>query len=157
MREDLDEQLDDVRERMILIIEDDHVVWRQAARSGLLFDLDLWLGDRTLRLGLDRHHLTSFKALCAQNYTGVYDVGMKDTQKEVADMNDIELRGVTFSDMHVTHPNKKVADVIYKADVQGASKGKDFSGPYNCSSVWMNDKGGKWLCVLHTEVKVGTQ
>ena len=99
----------------------------------------------------------AYKALCAPTYTGVYDVGMKDTQKEVADMNDIELRGVTFSDTHVTHPSKKVAIVVYKADVQGASKGKDFSGPYNCSGVWMNDKGGKWLCVLHTEAKVGTQ
>ena len=99
----------------------------------------------------------AYKALLAPTYTGIYDVGMKDVQKEVADMNDVELRGVSFSDMHVIHPSKKVAIVIYKADVQGALKGKDFSGPYNCSSVWMNDKGGKWLCVLHTEVKVGTQ
>jgi hypothetical protein len=65
MGKDLDEQLDDVLKRVIFIIEDDHVVRRQAAGSGLWFDLDLWLGDRTLRLGLDRHHLTSFKALCA--------------------------------------------------------------------------------------------
>ena len=98
----------------------------------------------------------AYKALLAPTYTGIYDVGMKDVQKEVADMNDIELRGVTFSDMHVTHPSKKVAIVIYKADVQGALKGKDFSGPYNCSSVWMKENG-KWLGVLHTEVKVGTQ
>ncbi len=99
----------------------------------------------------------AFKALCAPTYTGIYDVGMKDAQKEVADMNDVELRSVSFSDMHVTHPSKKVAIVIYKADEQGAYKGKDFSGTYNCSGVWMNNKGGKWLCVLHTEVKVGTQ
>jgi hypothetical protein len=97
----------------------------------------------------------AFKALCAPNYTGVYDVGMKDTQKEVADMNDIEIRSVSFSDTHVTHSRKNVAIVTYKADVQGAAKGKDFSGMYNCSAVWMNESG-KWLCVLHTEVKTGT-
>jgi len=98
----------------------------------------------------------AFKALCAPTYTGIYDVGMKDLQKEVADMNDTELRSVSFSDMHVTHPSKKAAIVIYKADVQGAAKGKDFSGTYNCSSVWMKESGN-WLGVLHTEVKVGTQ
>jgi Domain of unknown function (DUF4440) len=96
----------------------------------------------------------AFKALCAPNYTGVYDVGMKDTQKEVADMNDIELRNISFSDTHVTHPRKNVAIVTYKADLQGAYKGKDFSGMYNCSAVWMNESG-KWLCALHTEVKSG--
>ena len=94
----------------------------------------------------------AFKALCAPNYTGVYDVGMKDTAKELSDMNDTEIRSVSFSDMHVTHPTKGVAIVVYKADGQGAYKGKDFSGTYNCTGVWM-DKGGKWLCVLHTEVK----
>jgi hypothetical protein len=74
--------------------------------------------------------------------------------RNAENLNDIELRGVTFSDMHVTHPSKKVTIVIYKADEKGADKGKDFSGMYNCYGVWMNDKGGKWLCVLHTEAKV---
>ena len=97
----------------------------------------------------------AFKALCAPTYTGVYDVGIKDTQKELADMNDIEIRSVSFSDMHVTHPTKDIVVVIYKADAQGAYKGKDFSGMYNCSAVWM-DRGGKWLCVLHTEAKTET-
>jgi len=96
----------------------------------------------------------AYKALLAPTYTGIYDVGMKDVQKEVADMNEIELRGVSFSDMQVRHPSKKVAIVIYKADEQGTYKGKDFSGPYNCSGVWMKDSG-KWLCVLHTEAKAG--
>ena len=94
----------------------------------------------------------AFKTLCAPDYAGIYDVGTKDREKELADMSDTEIRGVSFSDMHVTHPTKNVALVIYKADVQGAYKGKDFSGMYNCSALWM-DKGGKWLCVLHTEVK----
>ncbi len=94
----------------------------------------------------------AFKALCAPSYTGVYDVGTKDSGKEIADMNDIEIRGVSFSDMHVSHLTKNVAIVVYKADVQGAFKGKDFSGMYNCSAVW-TDKDGKWLCALHTEVK----
>jgi hypothetical protein len=98
----------------------------------------------------------AFKALCAPTYIGVYDVGTKDAQKEVADMNDIEIRSVQFSDIHVAHPSKKVAILTYKADVQGAAKGKDFSGNYNCSAVWMND-GSKWLSALHTEVKAGTQ
>ena len=98
----------------------------------------------------------AFKALCAPNYIGVYDVGTKDAEKEVADMKDIEIRSVNFNDTHVAHPSKKVAILTYKADVQGAAKGKDFSGNYNCSAVWMND-GGKWLCALHTEAKAGTQ
>jgi hypothetical protein len=94
----------------------------------------------------------AFQALLAPGYTGVYDSGAKDVKTELADMNETEIRGVSFGGTHVTHPTKDVAIIVYKAEVQGAYKGKDISGTYNCSAVWMN-KGGKWLCVLHTEVK----
>jgi hypothetical protein len=40
----------------------------------------------------------------------------------------------------------------YKATIQETSEGKDMSGTYNSASVWVK-KSGKWLEVLHTEVK----
>ena len=96
----------------------------------------------------------AFQAFYTSDYTGVYGDGMKDIKGEVADMNNSDILSLTFSDMHVTHPAQDVAIVIYKADLQGTYKGKDVSGRYNCSGVWMNN-GGKWLCPLHTEAKAG--
>jgi hypothetical protein len=49
-------------------------------------------------------------------------------------------------------PNKDTAVLTYKVTVQGSFKGEDISGAYYASSVWVN-QGGKWLAILHTEVK----
>ncbi len=71
---------------------------------------------------------------------------------EVADMAKTDLRDYSLADMKVVFPNADVAVTRYKTTIQQTSEGKDMSGTHNSASVWVK-KSGKWLEVLHTEVK----
>jgi hypothetical protein len=58
----------------------------------------------------------------------------------------------SFSSAFAAGERADVAVTRYKATIQQTSEGKDLSGTYNSASVWVK-KSGKWLEVLHTEVK----
>jgi hypothetical protein len=94
----------------------------------------------------------AFKKYLATDYSGVYADGVKNVDKEVADMEKSELRDYSLSDMKVGFPSADVAVTTYKATLQGSSGGQDISGTYNVASVWVK-KGGKWLVVFHTDAK----
>jgi hypothetical protein len=94
----------------------------------------------------------AFKKYLATDYSGVYADGVKNLDKEVADMEKSELRDYSLSDMKVGFPSADVAVTTYKATLQGSSGGQDISGTYNVASVWVK-KGGKWLVVFHTDAK----
>jgi Domain of unknown function (DUF4440) len=94
----------------------------------------------------------AFKALMSKDYYGVYAEGIKTLDTEVADMAKSDLRDYSFSDVKVVFPRPNLAVVTYKANVQASAEGKDVSGTYNSSSVWLR-KGKKWVGVLHTESK----
>jgi len=74
-------------------------------------------------------------------------------QCEVADMAKTDLRDYSLADMKVVFPSADGAVTRYKTTIQMTSEGKDRSGTYNSASVWVK-KSGKWLEVLHAEVKV---
>ena len=94
----------------------------------------------------------AFKKYLAIDYCGFYAEGIKNADKEVAEMEKTELRDYSLADMKVTFPGPNVAVTTYKAIVQSSSEGKDTSGTYNAASVWIT-KGGKWLIIFHTEAK----
>jgi hypothetical protein len=94
----------------------------------------------------------TFKKYLATDYSGVYADGVKNLDKEVADMEKSELRDYSLTDMKVVFPSADVAVTTYKATLQGSSGGQDTSGTYNVASVWIK-KGGKWLVVFHTDAK----
>ena len=94
----------------------------------------------------------AFKKYLATDYSGVYADGVKNLDKEVADMEKSELRDYSLTDMNVVFPSADVAVITYKATLQGSSGGQDISGTYNVASVWIK-KGGKWLVVFHTDAK----
>jgi len=94
----------------------------------------------------------AFKKYLAADYCGVYADGIKNADKEVADMEKSELRDYSLADMKVVFPSADVAVTTYKATLQGSSGGQDTSGTYNVASVWAK-KGGKWLVVFHTDAK----
>jgi hypothetical protein len=93
-----------------------------------------------------------FKKYLTTDYCGVYAEGIKNVDKEVADMEKTELRDYSFADMKVVFPSADVAVATYKATLQSSSGGQDTSGTYNVASVWIK-KGGKWLVIFHTDVK----
>ena len=94
----------------------------------------------------------AFKKYLAPDYSGVYADGVKNLDKEVADMEKSELRDYSLTDMKVVFPSADVAVATYKATLQGSSGGQDTSGTYNVASVWIK-KGGKWLVIFHTDIK----
>lgn len=94
----------------------------------------------------------AFKKLLAKDYCGAYAEGIKNVDAEIADMEKGELREYSFADTKVVFPSPDVAVMTYKVTMQGTSAGKDISGTYNASSVWVK-RDGKWLGALHTEVK----
>jgi hypothetical protein len=94
----------------------------------------------------------AFKKLMSEDYCGEYAEGIKNLDREVADMAKTDLRDYSLADMKVVFPSADVAVITYKATIQQTSEGKDLSGTYNSGSIWVK-KGGKWLEVFHTEVK----
>lgn len=94
----------------------------------------------------------AFKKLMSKDYYGEYAEGIKNLDKEVADMAKADLRDYSLADMKVIFPSADVAVITYKSTIQQNSEGKDMSGTYNSGSIWVK-KGGKWLEVFHTEVK----
>ena len=94
----------------------------------------------------------AFRKLMSKDYYGTYAEGIKNLDREVADMAKTDLREYSLADMKVVFPSADVAVTRYKATIQETSEGKDMSGTYNSASVWVK-KSGKWLEVLHTEVK----
>ena len=94
----------------------------------------------------------AFKKLMSEDYCGVYAEGIKNLDREVADMAKSDLRDYSLADMKVVFPSADVAVITYKSTIQQTSEGKDMSGTYNSGSIWVK-KGGKWLEVFHTEVK----
>ena len=94
----------------------------------------------------------AFKKLMSEDYCGEYAEGIKNLDREVADMAKTDLRDYSLADMKVVFPSADVAVITYKATIQQTSEGKDMSGTYNSGSIWVK-KSGKWLEVFHTEVK----
>jgi len=94
----------------------------------------------------------AFKKLMSEDYCGEYAEGIKNLDREVADMAKTDLRDYSLADMKVVFPSADVAVITYKTTIQQTSEGKDMSGTYNSGSIWVK-KGGKWLEVFHTEVK----
>jgi hypothetical protein len=94
----------------------------------------------------------AFKKLMSKDYYGEYAEGIKNLDREVADMAKTDLREYSLADMKVVFPSSDVAVITYKTTMQLTFEGKDMSGTYNSASVWVK-KDGKWLEVFHTEVK----
>jgi hypothetical protein len=93
-----------------------------------------------------------FRKYFAPGYQGVYSDGVASTKDELASMKSIELKSYALSDVKVSRPTKTSALMTYKVDMQETEGGKDLSGAYYASSLWVK-RGDKWLTILHTEVK----
>ena len=94
----------------------------------------------------------AFRKLMSKDYYGTYAEGIKNLDREVADMAKTDLREYSFADMKVVFPSADIAVITYKTTIQQTSEGKDMSGTYNNGSIWVK-KGEKWLEVFHTEAK----
>lgn len=93
-----------------------------------------------------------FSSFFASNYQGVYAEGTETVKEEVADMKKSEIKSYSLSGVKVVRPTKTSALMTYQVDLSGSYDGKDMSGKYNTSSLWVK-RGDKWVAILHTQAK----
>jgi hypothetical protein len=93
-----------------------------------------------------------FRSYFTSNYQGVYSDGFEALKDELADLKKSEVKSYSLSDVKVVRPTKTSALITYKVDLSGTYEGKDVSGSYNTSSLWVK-RGDKWLAILHTQAK----
>lgn len=94
--------------------------------------------------------------LIAPGNQGIYFGAVKSDAESHEDGKYIEIKNQTFSDWKVTFPTKDVAILTYKGTSTSTYKGKDTSGTYVVSSVWVNING-EWKSALYHETKAEPQ
>lgn len=94
--------------------------------------------------------------LMAPGNQGIYFGAVKSEAESHEDGKYIEIKNISFSDWKVTFPTKDVAILTYKSTGTSTYKGKDTSGTYVISSVWVNING-EWKAALYHETKAEPQ
>ena len=82
--------------------------------------------------------------------------GISDAEESLKNLKDTDLKEVAFSDWKVTFPVPDTAIVTYKNTNKGSYKGKDTSGTYHNSAVWVKING-EWKSAIYTETKAEPQ
>jgi len=93
-----------------------------------------------------------FKKLVSAKFMGVYEEGVSDMQKEMADMQKWDMKSFTISDFKATPASPDDCVTTYTVKVEGTYDGKDQSGTFNAGSVWKK-QNGQWQAIFHTNVK----
>jgi len=92
----------------------------------------------------------------ATGYQSIYFGKVKPDAEAADDNKYIDIKNISFSDWKATFPTKDVAILTYKGTGQSTYKGKDTSGTYVASSVWVNING-EWKQALYHETKAEPQ
>ncbi|MFN0122571.1 MAG: nuclear transport factor 2 family protein [Blastocatellia bacterium] len=88
----------------------------------------------------------------ADDYTGVYDTGMRTAAQDLADVRNLDVQSYEMKDVKVTIASKDTAVITYQAMMKGKAGKQDVSGAYNVASVWV-EREGQWLTQMHTDMK----
>lgn len=86
------------------------------------------------------------------DFMAVYDDGIKGRDQDAADMGLTTTKSYSLSNIKAASPNKDTVVLTYSANFNGTYKGKNTSGVYHCSAVYVN-QDGVWKAALYTEVK----
>jgi hypothetical protein len=93
-----------------------------------------------------------FKKVVADDLVAVYAEGISDMAKEMSDMQKWDMKSFAISDYKITSYGTDTVISTYTVTVSGTFDGKDASGTYNASSVWMQ-RNGEWQAIYHTNIK----
>lgn len=95
----------------------------------------------------------AFGNLLADDQLEVTSEGVLDKAGSIASVKDFEPTEVVFSDWKFLSIDKDAFLVIYKADLKGKYKGKEFPPESGwASSAWVN-RGGKWQAIYHQQCR----
>ena len=93
-----------------------------------------------------------FKKIVSADMMAVYSDGVTDVQKDVADMQKMDMKSFTISDFKMTASGADIVMTSYKVKIEGTHGGEDASGNFYAGSVWKNEKG-EWRAIFHTMVE----
>lgn len=98
----------------------------------------------------------TFGNMLADSQIEVLPDALHDKAGSIAGVKEFEPTEVTFSDWKYLPIDKDAVVVVYRVDVKGKSKGKEFP-PISArsSSAWVN-RNGKWVATYHQECEVST-
>jgi hypothetical protein len=103
-----------------------------------------------------KKQVDEYKKYLASGYRAVYNDAIKDANQDAENMRLGELKEYSLMDEKVTFPHKDTAVMTFKFTSKSTYKGKDTSGAYHASAVWVN-QDGKWKVALYQETKVEPQ
>ncbi|MGH9963126.1 MAG: DUF4440 domain-containing protein, partial [Pyrinomonadaceae bacterium] len=98
----------------------------------------------------------TFGNMLADTMVEVLPDAVHDKAGSIAGVKEFEPTEITFSDWKYLPIDKDAVVVVYRVDVKGKYKGKEFP-PQSAwsSSAWVN-RSGKWLATFHQECEVST-
>lgn len=108
--------------------------------------------EKALWDAVQNHDTGVFEKSLASDYVGVYADGIKDRGQEIAAVAQIALTDYDITDVHSRTPTKDSALITYTIAVKGSVKGRDASGTYYVSALWVS-RNGILVNVLHTEIR----
>ena len=94
----------------------------------------------------------AFQKVVDKDIKCVYDTGISDLAKELADMKTADLKSFAISDFTIFSDEKDVVVATYTVKIEGSNAGHDMSGTYNAGTVWKQE-GNDWLAIFHTHSK----
>ena len=92
-----------------------------------------------------------FKKITGANMVAVYDDGVADIAKELADMQKWDMKSFAISDYKVTMFGSDTAVASYVVKIEGTMGGLNASGTVNSATVW-KQKNGDWQAIFHTNI-----
>lgn len=94
----------------------------------------------------------AFQKHLAPDFRGVYGSGISKRDQEIADVNKLDLKSFSLSDVDLVMIGNDAALVTYQVTVQGTQDGKAIPAKMYAASVWKK-QGTDWLVVMHTDCK----
>lgn len=96
------------------------------------------------------------KKLYTPDFRAIYYGVIKSFDENFADVKDITIKNISFSDWKVTFPVKNTAIVTYKDTATATYKGQDTSGTYVVTTTWV-EINGEWKQAVYAEAKADPQ
>lgn len=97
-----------------------------------------------------------YKKLYTPDFRAIYYGAIKSFDENFADVKDITIKNISFSDWKVTFPVKNTAIMTYKDTASTTYKGQDTSGTYVVTTTWV-EINGEWKQAVYAEAKAEPQ
>jgi hypothetical protein len=125
-------------------------------KSAAPSEADMFAKEQAAWDTLKKKDLDAFGNMLASDYIEVTDDGVFDKAGIVADVKDLNLTDVTFSDWKMIPIDNDAVILTYQTTLKATFKGQDVPpGPYRSAAAWVN-RDGKWLAFYYQQTMIKT-